>query len=63
MRIDRGNFAAAMARADLNVKRLAERSRVSCPTITAIKAGKSCSTETAEKLVAVLGKDILEKED
>ena len=62
MKIDRVKFVAAIARADMNVKRLAERSGVSCPTITAIKAGKSCSKETADKLVAVLGKNILEKE-
>lgn len=62
MRIDHVKLAAAMARAELNVKRLSERSGVSRPTITAIKGGKRCSAETADKLVKVLGKDILEKE-
>lgn len=60
MRIDRVTFAAALARADLNVKRLSELSGVSRPTITSVKSGKSCSRETAEKLARVLGNDILE---
>ena len=63
MRIDRVKFAAALARADLNVKRLAEKSGVSRPTITSVKSGKSCSEETAKKLAAGLGvplADILE---
>ena len=55
MRIDRVKFAAALARADLNVKRLAEKSGVSRPTITSVKGGKSCSKETADKLAAGLG--------
>lgn len=62
MRIDRVNFAAALARADLNVKRLAELSGLSRGTITSVKTGKSCNKETAEKLAAVLGRDIIEKE-
>lgn len=62
MRIDRVEFAAALARADLNVKRLAEKSGVSRVTITAVKSGKSCSKSTADRLIAVLGEDILAKE-
>ena len=61
MRIDRAKFAAAMIRADLNGKQLAERAGVSRGTITAVRTGKSCSNETAEKLAAVLGHDIIEK--
>ena len=63
MRIDRVTFAAALARADLNVKRLAEKSGVSRVTIPAVKNGKSCSKDTAEKLAAVLGHEIIEKEE
>lgn len=63
MRIDRVEFAAALARADLNVKRLAEKSGVSRVTITAVKSGKSCSKNTADKLAAVLGEEILAKEE
>lgn len=62
MRIDRVEFAAALARADLNVKRLAEKSGVSRVTITAVKSGKSCSKSTADRLIAVLGEEILAKE-
>lgn len=61
MRIDRATFAAALARADLNVKQLAELSSVSRATITSVKTGKSCSPTTAEKLAAVLGRDIIEE--
>lgn len=55
MRIDRIKFAAELARADLNVKRLAERAGVSRVTITSVRGGKSCSKTTAEKLAAGLG--------
>lgn len=61
MRIDRVEFAAALARADLNVNRLAEMSGLSRGTITSVKSGKSCSKETAEKLAAVLGRDIIKE--
>ena len=62
VRIDRVSFAAALARADLNVKRLAELSGLSRCTITAVNNGKSCSKETADKLAAVLGRDIIKEE-
>lgn len=60
MRINRERFAAAMARLDLNGNQLAEKAGVSRGTVTAVRTGKSCSKETADKLTAVLGKDILE---
>lgn len=60
MRIDRVKFVAAMARADLNVKQLAELSGLSRGTITSVKTGKSCSSDTVDKLVAVLGSEIIE---
>lgn len=63
MRIDRVAFAAALARRDINQKRLAELSGVSRVTITAVKSGKTCSEDTARKLAAVLGSEIMEKED
>lgn len=65
MRVDRAKFAAELAKADLNVKILAERSGVSRATITAIRSGKSCSNETAGKLAAGLGvsiEEIMQKE-
>lgn len=55
MRIDRVKFAAELARADLNVKGLAERSGLSRVTITSVKGGKSCSETTIKKLAAGLG--------
>ena len=61
MRINREKFAAALARADLKLYELAERSGVSRGTITSVKTGKSCSPETARKLAAVLGPEIIER--
>lgn len=59
MRIDRVAFAAAMAKKDINCKRLVELSGVSRVTVTAVKSGKSCNRITAEKLAAVLGPEII----
>lgn len=59
MRINRVKFAAAMAKADLNGNQLAAKAGVSRGTVTAVRSGKSCSKETADKLVAVLGRDII----
>lgn len=61
VRIDRIKLVAAMARLDLNGNRLAEKAGVSRGTVTAVRTGKSCSAETAEKLASVLGRDIIEK--
>ena len=61
-RINRERFAAALARMDLNGNQLAAKAGVSRGTVTAVKTGKSCSPETAEKLAAVLGREIIEKE-
>ncbi len=61
MRIDRVRVVTEMARKDLTVKRLAEMSGLSRLTVSSIKNGKSCSKETAEKLAAILGRDIIEK--
>ena len=62
MRIDREKMTIAMLRRDMSQKRLADLSGVSRMTITAVKGGKSCSRETADKLAAVLGRDIIKKE-
>ena len=62
MRVNREKFAVALVRHNLNGNKLAERAGVSRGTVTAVKNGKSCSRETAEKLSAVLGREILEKE-
>jgi len=41
---------------------LVELSGVSRVTVTAVRSGKTCSKETADKLVAVLGHDIIKQE-
>ncbi len=62
MRINRVKFAAALVQNNLNGNQLAEKAGVSRGTVTAVRTGKSCSKETAEKLMAILGRDILETE-
>ncbi len=62
MRINRVEFAAALARKDLTVARVAELSGISVATVSAVKGGKSCSEETGRKLAAILGKEIIERE-
>lgn len=63
MRIDRVAFATALVKKDITCKRLAELSGVSRVTITSVKTGKSCNKETAEKLAAVLGREIIKEDD
>lgn len=59
VRVDRVEFAAALARKDLTVKQVAELSGVSRVTVSAVKTGKTCSQDTAEKLARVLGRSII----
>lgn len=61
VRIDRVALIAEMARRNINCNRLVELSGVSRVTITAVRNGKSCSQETADKLAVVLGREIIEK--
>lgn len=58
MRIDRVKLTTALASKGLKVYELAEISGLSRGTITAVKNGKSCSTETAEKLAKGLGTNV-----
>ena len=55
MRIDRERLAAALAGSGLKVYELAERRGLSRGTVTAIKNGKSCSKDTAQRLAQGLG--------
>ena len=55
MRIDRIKLVSEMARAEIKLYELAEKSGVTRATITAIKSGKSCREDTAVKLAAGLG--------
>lgn len=59
MRINRVKFAAALVRADMTGKQLAELAGVSRGTVTAVRSGKSCSPETAQKLANILGREII----
>lgn len=61
VRIDRVAMIAEMVRMGISCNRLVELSGVSRVTVTAVRNGKSCSKETAEKLAAVLGRDIIEE--
>lgn len=62
IRIDRVAIITEMAKRHMNCNQLVELSGVSRVTVTAVRSGKSCSRETAEKLVAVLGHDIIKQE-
>lgn len=62
MRINRVMFAAEQARKELTICEIAEKAGLSRGTVTAVKNGKSCSRQTAEKLISVLGKSIVVKE-
>ncbi len=58
MRLDRVKLIAEMARQDMTVIKLSEKSGVSRVTITGIRGGKTCSKNTAEKLAHSLGVSI-----
>lgn len=58
MRINRKQLAIAMIERDLNVNGLAQKCKVSRTTISNIKNGKSCSTETGLKIAKALGVNI-----
>lgn len=60
--MDRVAIITKMAQRHMSCNRLVELSGVSRVTITAVRNGKSCSRETADKLAAVLGRDIIRKE-
>lgn len=62
VRIDRVAMITEMARRDLSCGKLVKLSGVSRVTLSSIRGGKSCSKETAEKLAAVLGRDIIKEE-
>ena len=55
MRVDRIRFAAELARAETTITALAQKAGLSRATITAVRSGKSCSRDTAEKIASGLG--------
>ena len=60
MRIDRVKFAAALARKDVTVKRLAEIAGISRLTVSNVKCGKTCSDTTGRAIARALGVDVTE---
>ena len=54
-RINRLAFAIAVAKADLTVNQLAAASGLSRGTLSAVKNGKSCTDDTAQRLADALG--------
>lgn len=54
MRVDRVVLAAEMARNDYNCNKLIRKSGLSRSTISAIRAGKSCSGESALAIAKAL---------
>ena len=60
MKINRIRFNVALALHDLTIPKLAKITGISRNTISAVRNGKTCAKQTADKLVEVLGADILE---
>lgn len=58
MRIDRIKLISEMARQDITIIQLAEKSRVSRVTVSAVRSGKSCSKVSAEKIADGLGLNV-----
>ena len=55
MRIDRVKLIAEMARQDVGVTDLSQRATVSRATITALRGGKSCNTNSVRRVASALG--------
>ena len=55
MRVNRIKLISLMAEKDMQINTLAEKSGLARATISAIRGGKSCKTETAAKLSRALG--------
>ena len=55
MRIDRVKLIAEMARQNIRIKDLADKAAVSRVTITAMRGGKSCNTNSAHRVAQALG--------
>lgn len=60
MRIDRVKLIAEMARQNITVKALAEKSHVSRITISSIRSGKSCSKLVGHAIAAALNVDVMD---
>lgn len=60
MKINVNKLSIAMARAEMNFSELANKSKVSRPTLSYIKNGKSCRPDVAAKIAGALGVDVTE---
>ena len=54
MRIDRVKLIAEMARRDMRVQELADKSTVSRATVTALRGGKSCNENSIRRVANAL---------
>ena len=65
MRINRVRLITKMAELDMSVNALVEKSGLSRCTVSAVRTGKACSSETATKIAVALGVHLEEiiKED
>lgn len=63
MRIDGKEMACAMIRKELRITDLEKMTGLSRCTIQSVKSGKSCQKRTGEALAAILGRQIIVKED
>lgn len=60
MRIGKIKLVIALTQKEMTQKQLAELSGLSRSTINGIKAGRSCTTETAGRIAKALGVDVVE---
>jgi len=60
MRINKIALLVGMAKKDYTLKRLSEVCGVSLQTLSCIKNGKRCSTQTATAIASALGVDVEE---
>ena len=62
MRINRKKLIGLMLDRDMNMNDLVSKSGVSRCTVSSVKNGKSCTSETAEKIADALGGQVHEIE-
>lgn len=60
MYIDKVGLCAALTRVDWNMTELSQKSGISRQTLSAVRHGKRCRTQTAEKIARALGVGIEE---
>lgn len=58
MYVDRVKLCAALTKVDWNMTELSQKSGISRQTLSAVRHGKRCRTQTAEKIAWALGVNI-----